>query len=48
MIDDRYTTAHVDSYITFAGRFLPAVDESWLLIVIASDSLDHIIISKYF
>ena len=43
MIDDRCTTAHVDSHITFAARLLPAVDDSWLLIVVASDSLDHII-----
>ena len=42
MIDDRCTTAHVDSYITFAARLLPAVDDSWLLNVVAPDSLDHI------
>ena len=45
MIDDRCTTAHVDSYITFAARLLPAVDDSSLFTGINSTSyLEQVVI----
>ena len=43
VIDDRCTTTHVDSYITFAARLLPAFDDSSLSTGINSTSYLEII-----